>query len=252
MNVMPEKINNIQSIPVSGPWLDGLTNGLKSKNIERMHQALRNFDSVAERFLNRGLPVPNPRSWSHFASLPETHQLDAIRGVEGQTSFIEMAMAEGLDAFDELGMLNYAKKTFSLLGDSSLSDQIRQDDIVEIVDENFIQVYRSYSCFALCNYSLLELTSYPWWELYDRPKMVTEDLISRSSLFFEGNATFMWLEGNFPSYILRELMTEEQEAYRVQERFGAKLKSAINGQTYILSVKNIAPLDCEKDSLSFI
>jgi hypothetical protein len=252
MNGMQEKINMFQSDQL------GIVNTpnnsrFESENLKQMRQALRNFESVAERFLGTSLANPNPQSWMKFASLSQDHQLGAIRGIESQAAFIQAAMEEGLDAFDELGMLDYAKRTFSLLGDSQYSNQIQKGDIVEIVDSDFIQIYRSYSCFSLCNYSLLELSSYPWWELYDRPSRVTEDLIAKSREIFEGRARILQFESEVAPYTIRELMTTEQEMYQVQERFAAKMLSAATGKTVMLSVKRITPVPAASNSqLGFI
>ena len=240
MNGIQEKINHF-AIEIS-------------PNLRNMRDTLRDFEAVVERFLKVTPRAPRQGSWEKYASLPPEAQLGAIQGIRSQISFIEGAMASGLDAFNEVAMLDYAKRTFSLISEAGPVESVRMGDVVEIVDSNLLQVYRSYSCFSLCNYSLLELTSYPWYELYERPKRVTDDLIRFSEGLIGGKTPFVNFEdGSFPAYNLRELMTEEQEVYSIQERFAARLKSAHSGENYILSVKRIQPIAQKSgDGLAFL
>jgi len=57
----------------------------------------------------------------------------------------------------------------------NLFDHITEGDILEVYDTQNKQIFRSYEFFKHCTYSLDELFSIPWNELYYRdPKYITE------------------------------------------------------------------------------
>lgn len=200
--------------------------------------AIHRFETVVGKFIGVQLPKAPQHAWEKFSAIPEPIQMAIIQGVNFQADFAQSAMDDGLDAVNELAMLNWAKGKFGLLSEYGETSDVAEGDVVEIFDKNHIQLYRSYSCFSLCNYSLLELTSYPWFELYERPSSITNMFLDVMPKIYEGQSTFISYV-DLPEYTLREVMTDNRAAFGIKEKFMAKMRSTINGETYILSVKKI-------------
>ncbi len=175
------------------------------------------------------------------------------KGLDAQIQFLEMVIQEDVDACDEKQMLSLAMKKLGLLSLHSATNLVESTDVVEILDENFCQVYRSFSCFALSNYSLIELVSMPWYELYERPSTVEEKLHWVGGQFLSGNDTYMDLTSVISPYVLREKLSEEKASFLVSERFVVRLRSSLNGKNYFLTVKKIQPTSSEvENNVQFI
>jgi hypothetical protein len=200
--------------------------------------ALRRFEAVVGDFIEVRIPSAPLHAWQKFSTLPEATQGAILSGIRAQTDFVQAAMDEGLEAVDERAMLRWAMRKLSLISDSDVSSEVDPGDVVEIFDEDHIQIYRSYSCFALCNYSLLELVSYPWFELYERSSSITNMFLERMPKLFEGKTAYISY-ADLSEYTLRELMTEQRSVFGVKERFMARMISAASGKTCVLSVKKV-------------
>lgn len=205
------------------------------------------LEGLLERFTGSPPRRPPNAAWERYLSLPVDAQKATLAGWRSQASFIKAAMDEGLDSFDESRMLRFALGRLFLLGDSSAADIVEADDVVEIYDSNFVQVYRSFSYFNLCNYSLLELSSYPWFELYERSSIISKQLIEISERILNERLPSTSL-AEVPLYTVKELMTDDQCVFTIREKRAFRLISSISGEAYILSTKQIKEVDSVQGS----
>lgn len=208
-------------------------------------EKIQRLDSLLFRLMGKKMKTSLVFSAPTEATQKDLFAIEA--GLEAQIQFLEMALQEEVDGCDERQMLNLAMKKLGLMSLHSATNLVESTDVVEILDENFCQVYRSFSCFALSNYSISELVSIPWYELYDRPSRVEEKLHWVGGKFLSGSDNYIDLTGEIPSYVLREKLSEEKASFLVQERFVVRLKSSLNGKNYFLTVKKIQPSSDETD-----
>jgi hypothetical protein len=203
--------------------------------------ALHTLEAALSKFLGQP-PRRNPdRAWERFLTLPDQTRCQIEQSWKDQAAFIQAALDQNLDACDEREMLKFATSKLNLLSDSSLFDRIEKDDVVEILNGHHIQVYRSFSCFSLCNYSLVELACYPWFDLYERSSVIYKQIMDRFTPVMEGNSQFDDLS-DLPEYSLRELMTEEGAMFSMREKFCLKVKSALTREKFLVSVKKVREL----------
>jgi hypothetical protein len=74
-------------------------------------------------------------------------------------------------------------------------EKIGADDVVEIYDQNFFQLFRNPPFFQHCSYTILDLALAEWFELYERPKFITEILLNLGSqLLNDGGVQKMSLD----------------------------------------------------------
>lgn len=224
-----------------------------------MAQVTSVMEELLRSFAGQKIVECPASGWKQFRALPAASQHTAIAAIRGQIDFIRGAVSDGLQVKNEVEMLRYAMRTLSLRAEGDIFAEIEDGDVIEVVDEDFFQVYRSYSCFSLCNYSLTQLTAYPWFELYERSALVTKRLIQITQDILRGAVTYQSLAG-FPEYQIRELLTDQLTTFTIREKFAAKLTSSLTGAPYLLSVKKIRESEVQpqldparaRDNLRFI
>ncbi len=225
-----------------------LQRGVLSPIQLRLLSLLPELEAALEQFLQKKIKASSPESISAFGRLPEAHQMGAVKALEGQLVFLQEIIRSEMAPYNEKSLVRLAMGKLSLFGDDNSLDQILSTDIVEIFDPEHIQVYRSFSCFGLCNYSIAELITYPWYELYDRPRWVTGKLLELGESVFSGKHVSLNLEELVPAYTLRETLTDEKAAFQVQEKFCLRMISALTREPYLLSVKRITPVDSDENA----
>jgi hypothetical protein len=159
----------------------------------------------------------------------------------------------GLDAYSEKRLVRLAVDKLKIDADQNILDTVEHTDVVEIINSDHTQVYRSFSCFALCNYTIAELVTYHWYELYERPSWVQERLYNLCEQVLRTEGCYVDLEPLIPAYTLRETMTPERASFKMSEKFYSRMNSSLNQNPYLISVKKIEPLEeMDLSSVSFI
>ncbi|MNT65143.1 hypothetical protein D3C72_2031010 [compost metagenome] len=78
-----------------------------------------------------------------------------------------------------------------------------EDTVVEIYGPNMIQLYRSVNFYQYSSYSLLDLSAFEWFVLWDRPRAVTEKLMNVAHEVLTDFVPLRKLD--LPIHILREI-----------------------------------------------
>ncbi len=219
--------------------------GISDPEVKRLAALIPRFEQALFSLLGRNTAPSPAQTLVDFAHLPLRNKQQVINIIQSQLEFVNEAVTNSVPAFDEFSMVRMAMRKLNLLSDDNVLEKVDPTDVVEIIDSNMIQVYRSYSCFGLCNYSISELVTYPWYELYERPSWVTERLMKLGMPVMRGQRSFQDLENTVPAYVLKESRTTERAAFLVQEKFYARMISSLTRESYLLSVKKIKPLETQ-------
>lgn len=117
--------------------------------------------------------------------LDETLKLFSAQSAEAKKTIINSlnitrdlcnaAVKEQVDLANSRKLTWFALKAFGLIPSSDLLGLISDDDIVEIHNTER-QLFRSFSYFNYCSYSLEELCCVPWTQLYVRNTFLEEQL----------------------------------------------------------------------------
>lgn len=217
-----------------------------------MTELLGQLKLALKNFCGIDLRADPMRGWEIFITLPETTKT-AIKGfIKGQTAFIQEAVAAGVEPKSEKAMLRHALSKLRIICDESIFDEVEETDVIEILDQNLAQMYRSFSCFAICNYSVLELTTIPFFDLYERSSAITKILVEACGEIFEGKTSFKSLR-HIGSYPVREILTPEKNSFVIQEKFVARSLGCLDSNTYAVSVKRVRETNEPNDlKLAFI
>lgn len=83
-------------------------------------------------------------------------------------------------------------------------EKIDQDDLAEIYNRDNQQIFRSINFFKYCSYTLEELITIPWYNLYSRNRFIHERLVEIATNTFANNLKKS-VDLHFEPYELREL-----------------------------------------------
>lgn len=88
--------------------------------------------------------------------------------------------------------------------DNDFWKTLENDHVVEIYGEHMIQLYRSLNFFDTCGYSIPDLAAHEWYQLWERPAKIMEELIKGSNeVVSKGLTTF---KPNIPKHLIKEIL----------------------------------------------
>lgn len=110
-----------------------------------------------------------------------------------------------------------AKKQYHIK-DDSFESLIEDGDIIEANDLTGTQLFRTFEFFSVCSYTLQELATENWVELYERPQLTIQIMIEEWTKILKSG-----LPGphrlNVPKHIVKELRAE-QNHIECEMKFG--------------------------------
>lgn len=115
------------------------------------------------------------------------------------------------------------------LVDSAILDLIEEGDVIEIYDHRAIQLYRSWSFFKFCSYSLVDLLLHDWNELYSRPTWVVSKLFETAPRLFAPGAKTIAYE--LPEYLISERLNHQRRSMLFKMKFASPLVDPVTSQT---------------------
>lgn len=99
---------------------------------------------------------------------------------------------------------------------SDVFSHIQKGDIIEIYNEHSIQVYRSFTFFKLVSYTLEELFTYEWWELYRRPQAINDRMFALGGQLFTADKHETIVEG-VSSHVVEEIFSDRRKQAKITE-----------------------------------
>lgn len=154
-----------------------------------------------------------------FESLDLQKQDQIVRSSWGAAANI----APGhLDHEQELNFLRQFLFRYKMIAaDDDVFSRISSEDFIEIYDAQGIQIYRSWSFFKFCRYSIDEVLTKSWGELYERPEFVEKKLYSMMpQLFVRGCGV---VDYNLEKFVLSERFLQPSANYLVHMKFACPL-----------------------------
>lgn len=207
-----------------------MENRLRSENQERAPNFSESAESLFDRYSNRlkeiadllredghDVTVFSSTVPSRFPELEKTKQIDILDAIEGTLSIYASAIRSGVSVKDHRQMAWWALQK---LGYRPLSDafaHIEDRNVVEIYDEDHKQIFRTLNFFPCLSYSLDEINTYEWWELYERADSVTQTM----------HKTVAQLMSRPPASILKPFPTHWVEERFSERKNWAKIESKI-------------------------
>lgn len=149
----------------------------RSESFKHYSQLLTAYAAFAQE-AGYDVKAFNPNAASRFPALPAAQQQAVIRSLETQVSIFSSAVADGIKLRQNgLSLAWLAIRSLNLRPLSDVFSHLKADDIIEIYDEDHVQIFRTFDFLKCVSYSLDEVHTHSWWELYERDQTVTEKMI---------------------------------------------------------------------------
>jgi hypothetical protein len=147
-------------------------------------------------------------------------------------------LAEDEPTFDELRMFARAASALNLVYPAEIANIAQPGDVIEILDQDQNQLYRSFSFFSFCNYSLNDLNNYSLPELYEADSDLFPELQRIHREILSGDRSVIDL-AHFREYFVQERLTPERAGFWVRERYLFRAVNPISGERYIVRVRRV-------------
>ncbi|MNL12871.1 hypothetical protein D3C87_1337520 [compost metagenome] len=122
----------------------------------------------------------------YFSKLHDDKKAEIIEHLQFYLELCDSQIAEGYRIKDSLTFTWRALKKLNLVPPSDMFSYVTDQDVIEIYDGEGRQLYRNFRFFECCSYSLEELYSVEWWNLFDRDLKITQGLFSIVDKVFAG------------------------------------------------------------------
>jgi hypothetical protein len=171
-------------------------------------QPLNQLDSISEIKQNEAQIYLN----SYFNSL-------------GQVLNSEIEPAKSFDLNFEIEFTKRFLAVEGLFVSDDIWATLRDGDVIEIYNLDGIQIFRSFSFFKYCSYTLTDILSQEWFNLWDRPRTIIEAMHNNVGRALESSKSIF--KTDVPTHVLRE-------TNMAKELHGVKPKACL------VTFKNIA------------
>ncbi len=196
-------------------------------------ETLEAFTALVERFVGLAADegvwvVPyHGEGPKFFPQLPPPMQQAVLANFNRYVTVAEATLGDGSSLNDERQFLWQMFRQMGVHPPSDLMARIARsdDEVVEIYDANFVQVYRNLRFFKQCSYSLDELLSLPFWQLFARDSSVTDSILAVATEFFSGKRleTHQW---NLGRHTIEEISAPMRYLSVVEQQLVAPLYDA--------------------------
>ena len=168
---------------------------------ELLQERGHNVKPYTERAVNKLLTLSGPEL------LRFTARLD----------YFSMVMMDVKTTGDDKHFLRKCAERLGLIFDKNAYDEINSGDVIEIYNTDLIQVFRNFEFFDVCSYTLLDLLSNEFYELYERGQLINQGLFNAITTL--NSRPFNMAPVNLldlPQHVLQEKFSTDQLRSMVQ------------------------------------
>ena len=177
-----------------------------STQVQRVLATLENY---AELLQERGHNVKpyTERAVNKLLTLSATEMIRFTARME----YFSILMMDVKTTGDDKKFLKLCAERLGLIFDKNVYDTLNPGDVIEIYNTDLIQVFRNFEFFDVCSYTLLDLLSNEFYELYERGQLINQGLFNAISTL---NSRPFNLEPidlmDLPQHLLQEKFSTDQ------------------------------------------
>lgn len=167
---------------------------------------------------------------SFFNALPPEKKVLTLRDFTRYLEVCAQTLHDGKLLTDDKAFLWRFIKYREWRQTSDLFSLFEKDDVIEIYDLNsYVQIFRNLRFFSVCSYTLDDILCRPFWELYHRDEIITNEIIGFATKLHrqEVNATIKY---DRHVYAIDEIDSPMLYHCHVENRFIAPLVNS-DGRT---------------------
>jgi|GEM_PF-6472971 len=153
-----------------------------------------------------------------FLGLPLEKKQAAHLKLLNYAHFLDGAADEGLDIENNAQCLKSILTRLGLSVSDNFFSHLSDDDIVEVYDGSFIQIYRNLKCLRLSSYDLLTLCSFEWPQLFERDANINQALVEEAvSVLDQGHDIYL---SKVPEHLMLERLSFEKRKMIIKNKVG--------------------------------
>ena len=150
------------------------------------------------------------------SSILSFHQLSAekqgglVGTVQGLLSLLDVKSNDSANPEEhpEREHVEMALKFFGMELRDDIWKHISPNEIIEIYDSSDIQVFRTLNFFKASSYTLLDLLTYEWFHLWQRPSVILEKMMNLGQRL---HSSINGIEpAGIPRHILKEILEDKE------------------------------------------
>ncbi len=193
----------------------------------------------------------------NFSKLPMERQKMLVRVLKDlcellQESISEPIFPEKVSIEKEISYLSHFLKKLNLkISSADFLDQLENGELIEIYDLEGIQLYRSWSAFQFCSYSIDQLMTYDWNTLFERPSHVVSYLYSVLPEIFSSGKTVHY---SIEEYLIKERFAQNSKTflYKMKKASAIVDQTTLQPRAFVTTATGRMVEVAEKNKISFI
>ncbi|WP_413293427.1 hypothetical protein ACLSU7_18765 [Bdellovibrio sp. HCB185ZH] len=146
-----------------------------------------------------------------FDSLPALYKAPVLQALQEWVEFFSMNAAPAKSVSDKQLLWRFLG-AFRLKPDGDFFSKIDDETCLEVINRAGLQTFRSLSFMSVCSYTLDEVISVPWPNLYRRDGDITRDYIQLQATITDGTLTHTDLPGLIREHEVVEISGFDQLA----------------------------------------
>lgn len=206
--MMPPMSQALPNLPPASETL------VQSYGIEFEYKRL--LEKFCQRLEAEGLHVKPyvADSWGRFRKFPLARQHEILNNFLVFYKACASVLNEGIRFRETKVFLWRFLREFGLQPDKSAFSFINEEDVIEVYNSEGLQIYRNFKFFEICSYSLEELYSFPFYDLFERNVFITQEIMRFVSSFYQ-SATREPVLSAIPDHNLKERFSEDQHEFQM-------------------------------------
>lgn len=164
------------------------TNSEQNASSEIISEFIHLAHSVVHILQQYGLDIRPYRSLENlaFAKLPAEIQVKYLGHFRNYAEVMAETHGAGHDLRESKFLIWNMLNRLGYRAVDDVISKVTDNQIVEIYNAENIQVFRNLPFFKVCSYSIDEILSLPWWELYKRDDQISQKIFQYASQVLNG------------------------------------------------------------------
>jgi hypothetical protein len=201
------------------------------KRMQRFCDLLQKYDIQATAL--------SPTGVDKFVSLDFAQRDQIIRSFNNYARIIFSAEEKGINLRDEVALLEHALPLLGLSASRDALQKVREGNVIEIYNPQYIQIFRNITFMEFCKYSLMDLICFEFYELYERSSYITDQLLEAGFEILNSQIDCIdFVQRGFPGHILRERFSGQTDHFYVVPKYLCPLYSGPDKRSAILVVQH--------------
>lgn len=196
--------------------------------------------------------IDSPKAIAAWAARTNAEKLGIVDAFSKYRRICTEMHLAGVSLRDNNALLAHSLKRNELLSREDLTCFVTNDNMVEVYSLDNVQIFRSINFFDYCNYSLLDLLTREWPDLYERLSSVTDDLMHQIQTAVGVGELRKFTT---PTHVMKERDSNPRGVFQIDHQYVCPLYDSQGKVTAFMANLNVRELDVlgpDEDRFDFL